>query len=171
MRLPTPAASLCGSLHYLILMGSAATSQFIKHSPCVNTGYLSGGVALSSPGSCRNRTERILWTNTWMADLSVRIYAPTLSWSVLMPNQPLEGGAPHLVTFISLLSARAGESCSCAEGFSKPSWMDMRLGSVRTIRFHRPPGGTTSSTRPKPRRQPFKNLPVLTGLLTPDIIR
>lgn len=96
---PNTSRFLCGSLHYLILMGSAATSQFIKHSPCVNTGYLSGGVTLSSSESCRNRTEHILWTKTWMADLSVRIYATTLSWSVLMPNHPFEGTTLHLVTF------------------------------------------------------------------------
>lgn len=169
------------SLHYLILMGAAATLQFIKHSRCVNTGCLSGCFALSSLGSCRNRTDiRASCAKTPKCSI-VKIFNTTLICFIAKSSflrHRADGASLRLVTFMlpvfrngSPPSVSAGNSYSCAKGFSKPSQMDTRPGSAWIISFHQLPGEETASTRAEALLTTIRNLPVLTGLLTQDIIR
>lgn len=140
MRLPTPAASLCSSLLYLILMGAAATLQFIKHSRCVNTGCLSGCVALSSLRSRRNRADIHASCAQTPKCPIVKIFNTTLICFIAKSSflvHRADGASLLLGTFTlpvfrngSPPSVSAGKSYSCAKGFSKPSQMDTRPGSA-----------------------------------------
>lgn len=68
-------------------------------------------------------------------------------------------------------SVSTGKSYSCAKGSSTPSQMGTRPSNTWIISFYQPPGEKLASTGAEASLTTIRNLLILTGLLTQDIIR